>query len=209
MHIVDDIEALPPLVPRAKDVLAGHVLVGVAAGPTWSLGRLSSKHTALDAVGIGMGAEADIGIGISRTFVLGLWGSFARYSDGNECNSCKGQAFAVGPFVRYQLSQGLRFVPWIAGGVAFRHLSLTEFAPGDHDTSSNTVDEIKDPKLTGISWLRMELGGDYYAFSGFGFGPYGGLALSSYWDRPDDFGSARVSTELTIGLRILLDVPGR
>jgi hypothetical protein len=209
MHIVDDMEPLPPLVPRAKDVLAGHVLVGVAAGPTWSLGRLSSKATALDAVGIGMGAEADVGIGISRTFVLGLWGSFARYSDGNECNSCRGQAFAVGPFVRYQLSQGLRFVPWIAGGVAFRHLSLTEFAPGDQDTSSNTVDEIKDPKLTGISWLRMELGGDYYAFSGFGFGPYGGLALSSYWDRPDNFGSARVSTELTIGLRILLDVPGR
>jgi hypothetical protein len=211
MHVVEDIQPLPPLVPRSKDLVAGHLLVGASAGSTWSFGHLSSEVKARDAVGVGFGAQADVGIGVSRTFVLGLWGSYARYSDGHECNSCTGDAYAVGPFVRYQLTQGLRFVPWILGGIGYRHFSVDSHGGGDQDASSNSVNELlgDHSEISGISWLRMEIGGDYYAFSGFGFGPYGGLALSTYWDRPEKAGGAAVSTELTIGLRFLLDVPGR
>lgn len=206
MNLVDDADPLPPLTPRAKDLLTGHLMVTASAGPTWSLGRLGSHVTAGDTFGTGLGAQADAGLGVSRTVVVGAWGSFARYADGNDCDrpatgeaatkACDGQAIAVGPFVRYQLLQGLRFDPWVTAGAAYRRLSLQD------------VNGAKQT-FNGMSWLRLELGGDYYVWSGFGFGPYAGLALSSYWDRPSGAGEARVSTELNFGLRLLLDVPGR
>lgn len=206
MNVVDDADPLPPLTPRAKDLLTGHLMLTASVGPTWSLGRLGSDILARDTFGTGLGAQADVGLGVSRSVVVGAWGSFTRYADGNDCKSleggtkppaaCNGQALAVGPFVRYQLLQGLRFDPWVLVGAAYRQLSAED------------TDGIQQ-KYSGMSWMRLEMGGDYYVLSGFGFGPYAGLALSSYWDRPSAAGEARVSTELNFGLRLLLDVPGR
>ncbi|HEY6080272.1 MAG TPA: autotransporter outer membrane beta-barrel domain-containing protein [Polyangiaceae bacterium] len=209
VNVVDDADPLPPLSPRAKDLLTGHLMLTASVGPTWSLGRLGSDMLAGDSFGAGLGAQADAGFGVSRQVVVGAWGSLARYADGDDCDppkanappssaikACNGESFAVGPFVRYQLSQGLRFDPWVLAGAAYRQVTL------------NDVNGVTGT-FRGMSWMRLELGGDYYLFSGFGFGPYAGFALSSYWDRPSGAGAARVSTELNFGLRLLLDVPGR
>ncbi len=197
VHVVDDVEPKRPEILPAKDLLGAHVLIGAAVSPSWSLGRLSRDVSAADGLGTGFGAHLDAGIGLSRYVALGVFGSFAGYSRGDSCGSrCSGRAFSVGPFVRYHLAQGLRFDPWLSLGAGYRQLSF-DSADGSRQ------------KFAGVEWLRLELGADYYAFSGFAVGPYGALGLSSYSKRPADAGSASVNTELSLGLRVLLDLPGR
>jgi hypothetical protein len=196
VHLIDDAEPKAPVVPRAKDLLGSHVLVGAAVGPAWSLGKLGTSLGAKDGFGTGLGFRADAGFGLSRSVVLGAWGSFATYAHGSSCTSCSGRAFGVGPFVRYQLSQGLRFDPWLTLGAGYRQASF-DGVPGARQ------------KFSGIEWLHFELGADYYVLSGLGFGPYGSLSLSSYSTRPTTAGDASVNAELSVGLRFLFDVPGR
>lgn len=196
LHVVDDSEPAPTFTPRAQDLLGSHVLVGVAAAPTWSLGELGRDLPARRGLGVGFGARGDAGIGVSRAVVVGAWGGFAAYSDGRSCDSCSGRAVSVGPFVRYHLSQGFRFNPWLTLGAAYRQLSFDD-------------DSGRRQKLKGVEWLHLELGADYYSLSGLGFGPYGSLGLSTYSSRPASAGDASVNAELSVGLRIFLDVPGR
>jgi hypothetical protein len=199
VHVVDDPETKTPLVPRAADLLGSHVLLGAAVGPTWSLGQFASDRSSNVRLGTGLGFRADVGFGISRSVALGAWGSFAGYTDGTRCaddGHCSGRAFAVGPYIRYHLSQGLRFDPWFTLGGGYRRLTFDDTA-GVRQTFS------------GIEWLHFELGADYYVFSGLGIGPYASLGLSSYTKRPSGSGDAAVNTELSTGLRFLIDIPGR
>ncbi len=197
VHVIDDTEPKTPLVPRAKDLLDAHVLIGAAVGPAWSFGHLGTDVSATRGLGTGLGFRADAGFGLSRSVVLGAWGSFASYSDGSGCgSSCSGKAFTVGPFVRYHLQQGLRFDPWFTFGGGFRQVSFMDVAGARQ-------------KFSGVEWLHLELGADYYMFSGFGIGPYSALGLSSYAKRAAGAGDAAVNTELSVGLRILFDLPGR
>lgn len=196
VHLVDDSEPKSPLVPRANDLLGSHVLLGGSIGPAWTLGNLGSNFAASRGLGTGLGFRADAGLGLSRSVVLGVWGGYTSYGNGSGCSDCAGRAFSVGPFVRYQLSQGLRFDPWLSIGASYRQVSYV--------SDANATSKFK-----GIEWLRLEMGADYYVLSGFGFGPYGALGLSSYSKRPLSAGDASVSPELTFGLRLLLDVPGR
>lgn len=196
VHLVDDSTPPPTLTPRAKDLLGAHVLVGAALAPTWSLGELGSNLNATRGVGMGFSGRADAGIGLSRYVSVGAWGAFAGYSDGNTCDSCGGRAFSVGPFVRYHVAQGFRLDPWLMLGAAYRQLSFEGETGGRQ-------------KFSGVEWLHLELGADYYLLSGLGFGPYGALGLSSYGSRPAAAGDASVNAELSVGLRFFLDVPGR
>jgi hypothetical protein len=197
VHIVDEVEPKRPLIPPAKDLLGAHVLIGAGVSPSWSVGRLSRDVSASEGLGTGFAAHLDAGIGLSRYVAIGLYGTFAGYTSGDNCgSSCSGKALSIGPFVRYHLSQGLRFDPWLSLGGGYRQLSF-EKEGGPRQ------------KFTGLEWLRLELGADYYAFSGLAVGPYGALGLSSYSKRPADAGGASVNTELSVGLRVLLDLPGR
>lgn len=196
VHVVDELTPTPPLAPRKNDLLGSHVLIGAASGPLWSLGHLGSDLSAGQAFGTGLTARIDAGYGVSRSVALGVFGSFTTYADGDACKSCAGKSFAVGPFVRYQLSQGLRFDPWLLLGGSYRRVSFT-----DGDATSR--------RFSGLEWLHLELGADYYVFSGLGLGPYAALGLSSFTTRPSGSGSAAVNTELSAGLRLLLDLPGR
>jgi len=197
VHVVDDPEPKAPFVPRANDLLGSHVLLGAAVGPSWSLGQLATDRAASRRFGTGLGFRADAGFGVSRSVVLGVWGSFSTFTDGDRCpSSCSARAFAIGPFVRYQLSQGLRFDPWLTLGGGYRRASF------DNETG------VRE-KFSGVEWLHFELGADYYVFSGLGVGPYAALGLSSYSKRPSDSGDAAVNTELSTGIRFLFDLPGR
>ncbi|MDF3066036.1 MAG: uncharacterized protein K0R38_1637 [Polyangiaceae bacterium] len=196
VHVVDDSDPERAVTPRAKDLLGSHLLIGAAVAPTWSLGELGTDLPSRRAFGVGFGARADVGIGISRSVVVGAWGGFTGFSDGRSCDSCSGRAISVGPFVRYHLSQGFRFVPWLMMGAAYRQASFKD------ETGTRQ-------KLHGVEWLHLELGADYYALSGVGVGPYGALGLSTYGSRPDGAGGASVNVDLSVGLRFFLDLPGR
>ena len=210
VHVVDDSDAPLPLVARAKDLLSGHFMAGASVGPAWSFGKLGSELAAVRGLGTGLSLQGDLGFGLSRSMVLGVWGSYARYADGDSCASsanptpdCSGYSFGVGPFVRYHLSQGLRFDPWVSIGAGYRRVHFKE------DTALADPYVTESRTFSGLSFLRLELGGDYYLWSGVGLGPFGALSLSSYTDRPEGAGEARVNTELSLGLRLLLDLPGR
>ncbi|RYZ05767.1 MAG: hypothetical protein EOO73_18900 [Myxococcales bacterium] len=196
VHLVDDSDPEPTFTPRAKDLLGSHVLVGAGIAPAWSIGELGSRLPTTRGLGVGFSARADAGFGISRSVVVGAWGGFSGFSDGRRCDSCSGRALSVGPFVRYHLAQGFRFNPWLMMGAAYRQLSFVD-ASGDRQ------------KFSGVEWLHLELGADYYALSGVGFGPYGALGLSTYGSRPDAAGDASVNVDLSVGLRFFLDLPGR
>lgn len=196
VHLIDDSEPPPVYPARAKDLLGSHVQVGAAVAPTWSLGELGTDLGAPRGLGLGFGARADAGIGLSRYFVVGAWGGFSGFSDGSACDSCSGRAISVGPFVRYHLVQGFRFDPWLTMGAAYRQVSFDD-ANGQRQ------------KFSGVEWLHLELGADYYVLSGLGLGPYGAVGLSTYGSRPDTAGGASVNVDLSVGLRFFLDLPGR
>jgi hypothetical protein len=181
-----------PLIPDASDVLGGHVLAGIA--PIWSLpfGTLESRLPAADRLASGFGARADLGFGVSRTVVLGVTGDFSSYLSPDDCDGCGGQSFGVGPMLRDHLVQGTRFDPWVSIGAGFRSLSV------------DGGDEALD--LTGVDWLRVAFGGDYYPLSNFALGPFAGFDATTYTGGDDD---SRISFQLTLGLRLALNVPGK
>lgn len=184
----DQIE-VPPVTP-APDTLAGHIQLAV--GPTLALpfARLDNRTTFRDTADTGFGLGADVGIGVSRSVVVGGYLQYLKYSEANECPSCDPTSLAFGAFVRYHLVQGVRFDPWTSVGIGYRTL----------DTGSGSY--------SGVEWLRFSIGGDWYALSQLGFGPYLELDLGTFTDRPSGTDAAVYAT-FAAGLRLAFDLQGK
>jgi hypothetical protein len=103
--------------------------------------------------------------------------------------------FAVGPFVRYHLVQGMRFDPWLLAGVGYRSLTVKS-ASGKADYS-------------GFEWMRIAVGGDYYPLNTFGLGPIIELDAGVFGKRPADDRGTAIHFTFVAGLRLILDVPGK
>lgn len=199
--VPNDDEPEPPLVPDAKDTLGGHFIAGASGAFVVPFGDLGKGTSAAD-LGGGYGVQADLGFGLSRSLVLGAWGQFATYTNSPDCGTeprrdegCTAMGYAVGPFVRYHLVQGMRFDPWLLAGVGYRSLSI--------ESSSGTAD------YSGIEWLKLSVGGDYYPFGSFGFGPILELETVVFGNRPEGDNGAAASFSFVAGLRLVLDVPGK
>ena len=199
---VEDDEPPAPLVPRAKDTLGGHFVAGLGGAVQAPFGELRQSEKASN-LGAGLGASLDLGIGVSRAVVLGAWSNFFEFGT-------RKTSFAFGPFVRYHLVQGLRFDPWVLFGPGYR--SQTRDAP------------LVKRQFAGIEFVRIGVGGDYYPWSGIGFGPWLELDGGLFSTRPktnsagqpdrDDAGQpVTVSTAMHFGfvsgLRLVLDLPGK
>lgn len=199
---VEDDEPPPPLVPRAGDTLGGHFVAGLGGGIEVPFGALRQSENAAH-LGVGLGAVLDLGFGVSRSVVLGVWGSYFDFRP-------RETSFAVGPLIRYHIVQGVRFDPWV------------EFAPGYRSQSRDTATVKR--RFSGFEFLRVAVGGDYYPWSGVGFGPWLGLDAGIFGTRPktnsagqpdvDDAGrsitvSPAVHLGLVTGLRVVLDLPGK
>jgi hypothetical protein len=137
----------------------------------------------------------DAGLGVSRTLAVGVFGQLGTYGDTDGCPSCSARSIAVGPWVRYHLVQGTRFDPWLSLGLGYRLLSI--------DTEQGSLD------YSGIDWLRVQLGGDWYATSQLGFGPLIEFDVGVYGDRPDGSGDAAAHFLALVGLRVAVDLPGK
>jgi hypothetical protein len=194
-------EPPPEAIPPATDTLGGHFVLGVSVGLDVPVLSLDSGLDQTDSFDAGWTVAADAGLGISRTTVLALSGSFSALSDDADCAGCTGRSLSVGPLLRYHLVQGLRFDPWLAVGVAFRQTSIDD-----------------GPTYVGIDWLDLRLGGDWYASGNLGFGPWIGLAVGNTVDRTTDGASAAFGTgtfhgstygHLKLGLRVVFDAPGK
>lgn len=179
------------MIPPAANTLGGHLQLAVGPLIALPFAELDSATDFRDQAGNGLGAGADLGIGVSRNLVLGAFGQYVAYGDGNECTKCDASSFAVGGFVRYHLVQGMRFDPWASLGAGFRKLDAGD--KGDY---------------SGIDWLRLQFGGDWYLLSQLGFGPFAELDLGTFTDRPEGT-DARVYASALVGLRLVVDVQGK
>jgi hypothetical protein len=199
---VESDEPPPPLVPAAKDTLAGHVTAGLSVGAQWPFGELRQGENSSN-LGAGFGGNLDLGIGVSRTVVIGVWGSFYDY--GTNAYGSNETSYTVGPTVSYHLVQGFRFDPWILAGVGYRELS--------RDT------RLVNRHFSGIEFAHVVVGGDYYLWSGLALGTWIDFDSGVFTTRPgsneagqtglgNTSGSA-VHYGFSGGLRLVLDFPGK
>lgn len=185
-----------PLVPPARDDLGGHFVVGASALWAIPFGKLEAGASATDAMGSGPGVGLDVGYGVSRTVVVGAWGQALFLGSSDDCPSCSTSSMAFGAQLRYHLVQGMRFDPWMSAGLGYRLTTI--------DTPAGKVD------YAGVEWLRLQVGGDWYAFQNLGFGPYAELDLGRYSSRsPGSLGSAENHWHFALGARVVFDTPGK
>lgn len=190
----DDDPPLPirPAAPD-RDQLSGHLRLAIAA----AFANFSGSFLDQSGIGERLGGSplgtAEIAIGASRHLELVLAGDYSRALAGEGCANCEATSWSVGPMFRYHIVQGTRFSPWVAVGVAYRQNFLVGFSA---------------ESVRSLDFLKLQLGGDWYATSSLAFGPVLGLGLCSSISAPRDEGTA-IFALMYGGLRLLFDVPGR
>jgi hypothetical protein len=194
----DPDQPLLEAIPNARDTLGHHFVIGGAVGAKWGFGSLSDGSKQSQVLGTGLALNVDVGFGLSRNIVLGVWGEFDDYSSASACPQCSTTSFAGGPFLRYHIVQGTRFDPWGAIAVGVRQ---TKLDPGAGSATSS---------FFGPDWLRLSLGGDWYPFANLGIGPYVELDIGAYNKHPNSSTvDTTLHTGLGTGLRLVLDFPGK
>ncbi len=201
-------ESAPEPAPSAPapDTLGGHVALGANLGWAIPFAKLGSGLTQGDVMSSGPGLSLDLGYGVSRAVVIGAWGQALWIASSTRCPNCQTTSWAVGPWIRYHLAQGVRFDPWIAGGLGWR---MTTVKGGDAKAS-----------YSGPEWFRVAVGGDWYPAKNFGLGPVLELETGTYPNRPTVLPVPRRSGAPTNegttwhwtfvgGLRLVFDVPGK
>jgi hypothetical protein len=183
-----------PIIPPAADTLGGHLVIALSPAVTIPGGSFDRSQPA-SRLGPGWGAGADIGFGINRAVALGVYGQYFAHQAGSGSTRVTASHFAVGPFVRYHVVQGLRFDPWILVGAGYESATVTQAGAKQ--------------KFTGVEWLRLAVGGDYYVFSGLAFGPFVEVDLGSFLDHPAKGTPATVHAAFLAGLRLTFDTPGK
>lgn len=179
----------------APDTLGGHLRVAVLGQVSFPAGNIALDVPMSHGVSTNFQGGLDIAYGVSRLLTVGIAGDFQLGGSTSACPSCKSDGIGAAVLVRHHLTQGLRFDPWLAFGVGVRSLSVRSAS----DTSN----------YLNLEWLRLQVGGDFFATPHLGFGPLIDFALSSsvQANAPEEPGS--VGVRLGLGLRAVFDVPGR
>lgn len=176
------------------DQRSGHLMASGSAGWVIPFGTVSDDASQSARFGSGLGYQLDVGYGVGRSVVVGLWGQLLTLGDGSACDDCGGTSLAGGPFVRYHLVQGLRFDPWFSYGLGVRFQS--------HEVGG------VDRKYVGIDWARLQFGSDWYALPQLGFGPFVELGTGTFFSCPDDESAGGLYWRFMAGLRVAVDFPG-
>jgi hypothetical protein len=193
----EDDEGPPePLIPPAPNSIGGHFMASASALWAIPFASLDSETDQSDFISAGPGFQLELALGVSRSVAVGGWGQMLMLDGSDDCSDCSARSFAGGLFVRYHLVQGQRFDPWMSAGLGYR---------------STTIDlGTDDVQYGGVEWLRVQVGGDWYAFPNVGFGPYMELDMGRYSSRsPGDFESSANHWHFIVGARVSLDVPGK
>ncbi len=182
-------------IPNARDLLAGHFELGAALGAKWPFGSFNSIETQRSVLGPALALNLDLGVGLSRSVVLGVWGELGEYSSPPDCPACASKSFAGGPFLAYHVVQGTRFDPWGSLAVGVRQTNIDNTGSIGHSSQH----------FLGAEFLRLTLGGNWYASSNVAIGPYFELDMGS----DSSFSFYRLYTDIGTGLRFTLDFPGK
>jgi hypothetical protein len=185
-----------PVRPAApdRDQLSGHLRIGAS----FAYGTFSGSYFSSSPIGAKLGGSAfvnaDLGYGLSRQFEVVVIGDYSGTFSGSGCASCEAKSWAVGPMLRYHLVEGTRFNPWIGLGVALRHISLVGY---------EAVRSVKS-----VEFLRIAIGGNWFATPQLTFGPILGCALASSYAAPSGDHS-EIFALFYAGIRVAWDAPGR
>lgn len=186
----------PPLVVPAPDQLSGHLQLSPSAGVAVPFGNLEEGAAQSDVMGSGWAFGLEASYGLTRTVALGAFSQLLSLGSSEDCSDCKAQSMAVGAFVRYHLVQGVRFDPWMSAGLGYRSTKISGLG--------------SDVTYSGVEWLRLMVGGDWYAFDKVGFGPYLELDMGYYGKRsPGQLGTSAAHWLFATGVRVTLDLPGK
>ncbi|MBM4363975.1 MAG: hypothetical protein FJ104_14945 [Deltaproteobacteria bacterium] len=173
----------------SADTLDGHLVValrGSLQAPVQLGSRTDWANRAAAAPGVGV----DLSFGISRHVALGVRASHAWLGDSSD-HLEGGGLTGGGLLLRYHLSQGVRFDPWLAAS-----LGLLSRAPST------------GPSLILAEAIRFEMGGDWYATRGVGFGPV--LAGALMAPLSGAVGEPRQLAGLAeFSVRLVVDRPGK
>lgn len=182
-------------IPNARDLLTGHFELGAALGAKWPFGSFNSVETQRSVLGPALALNLDLGVGLSRNVVLGVWGELGDYSAPPDCPACASKSFAGGPFLAYHVVQGTRFDPWGSLAIGLRQTNIDNTGSGGHSSEH----------FLGAEFLRLGLGGNWYASSNVALGPYFELDMGA----DSAFSFYRLYTDIGTGLRVTLDFPGK
>jgi len=192
----DDDGPEPPLVVPAPDLLSGHIMLSPSFGYAVPFANVEADAPQSDVMSSGWSGGLEAAYGLSRTVAVGAWGQYLSLGSSDQCKDCKTKSTAFGAFIRYHLVQGTRFDPWMAAGLGYRLTTLSRLG--------------EDVKYSGIEWLRLVVGGDWYAFDKIGFGPYLELDMGRYGTRsPGSIGDSANHWTFLTGARVTLDLPGK
>lgn len=188
-------ERAPELVPFRRDAIGGHFQVGLTGLVTFPFGSTSKDVGARTRAGWGGGGAIDLTYGVDRYVALGAYAEMGALGESRKCQACTGTFLGSGAFVRYHVSQGLRLDPWVSYGLGF-----TGFGGKDGDEVSH---------YSGVEWMRLGVGADWYLSPGLLIGPVFGLSAAHMVERPKLEAPGGPLMRATIGLRIAFDSPGR
>jgi hypothetical protein len=149
----------------------------------------------LDVAGMGAGYGLDLAVGLSEEAMLGAYGDLLVLDHVAGCDDCAPRSYGAGLFVRYHLVQGLRFDPWASYGIGL--IALDGTPPGG------------DGRYVGLEWMRLSFGGDWYGLRNLGLGPYLELGAGSFLEAPAGEEPGGIHFRFQMGMRIVLDIPGR
>jgi hypothetical protein len=192
--VEDEPEPPPDPPPETVDTLGGHVLIGAMGGLALPFGSLQQGIPQTEVFSSGGYAALDIGLGVSRTTVLGVSADVSFLGADPQCtDACAARSFAAGAFVRYHLVQGLSFDPWASAGIGWRQTRFED-----------------DITYSGLDWARLLIGGDWYFIDHLGIGPVLGLTATTFLSRSEGaFAGPSVAMTFFIGGRIVFDTPGK
>lgn len=163
--------------PYADDERTGHVLVRGALGLAAPAGSVASGAAFGDVASAGAAFGGALGVGISRHAVLDLSASYALFGGTERCEACSASSFSASMGLSYHLAQGVAIDPWIRLGSGFRSAEL--------DTSGATSSSVAGGGgYLGLDVVQLAFGASFAPVAGVGFGPFVGLDLGTFLERP-------------------------
>ncbi len=190
-----DQEEPPALVPLRSDLVGGHFQVGLTGVLSFPFGSTAKDVGTRTRAGWGGGGIVDLAYGLDRYVALGAYAEWNALGSSKNCTDCTGTFLGTGAFVRYHLGQGLRLDPWVSYGLGYAAFGSEEGPDVAH--------------YSGVEWLRLQVGADWYVTRGFLLGPVLGLSAAHAIERPKLEDPGGPMMRAILGLRIAFDTPGR
>jgi hypothetical protein len=191
---------LPPPTSAAPDDLSKHFMVAPRLAWLVPMGDADSKFAQRFITGTGMTFGLDALFGISRYVDVHARFDYGMLGEASKCppnDACKASTTWFGLGLGYHLVNGASFDPWIQAGVGYR------FAKFEQSPSSGPTAKWD---YSGVDWMRLAIGGEWYAAKWLGFGPYASFDAGTYSARPSGTGAgSAVHMFLSLGLRAVID----